>query len=134
MLKKIAHIGIAVKELTASIELFKKLLGKDPDHVEDLPEHKVRTAMFSVGDSQLELTESLDADSPVARFVEKRGEGLHHVSFVVDDLVSDVDRLRKLGFRMIDEKPRMGAEGYEVVFLHPKSTNGVLIELSRKKS
>jgi methylmalonyl-CoA/ethylmalonyl-CoA epimerase len=134
MFKKIAHIGIAVKELGASTELFQKLLGKAPDHSEDLPGHKVRTAMFTVGDSQLELTESIDPDSPIARYVENRGEGVHHISFVVDDLAAEVARLRKLGFQMVDEKPRAGAEGYEVVFLHPKSTNGVLIELSQKKS
>jgi methylmalonyl-CoA/ethylmalonyl-CoA epimerase len=134
MLKKIAHIGIAVKDLGVSSELFHKLLGRRPDHAEHLPEHKVRTAMFTVGGSQLELTEGTDPSSPIARFIQKRGEGVHHISFIVDDLKSEVTRLRELGFQMIDEEPHLGADGYYVVFMHPKSTNGVLIELSQKKA
>jgi len=134
MFKRIAHIGIAVKDIGASSALFHKLLGKAPDHTEDLPEHRVRTAMFTVGDSQLELTEATDPSSPIARFVQKRGEGVHHISFIVDDLKSEVARLRGLGFQLIDEQPSLGADGYYVVFLHPKSTNGVLVEVSQKKS
>jgi methylmalonyl-CoA/ethylmalonyl-CoA epimerase len=134
MFKKIAHIGIAVKDIGISTELFHKLLERGPDHTEHLPEHGVRTALFNVGDSQLELTEATDPNSPIARFIQKRGEGVHHISFIVDDLKSEVARLREHGFQMIDEEPRLGADGYSVVFLHPKSTNGVLIEVSQKKS
>jgi methylmalonyl-CoA/ethylmalonyl-CoA epimerase len=134
MFKKIAHIGIAVKDIGVSGELFHRLIGKGPDHTENLPEHGVRIAMFNVGDSQIELTEATDPDSPIARFVDNRGEGIHHISFIVDDLTSEVARLRGLGFQMINEEPRLGADGRYVLFLHPKSTNGVLIELSQKKS
>jgi methylmalonyl-CoA/ethylmalonyl-CoA epimerase len=134
MFKKIAHIGIAVNDINASAELFGKLFGKAADHFEHLPEHKVNTALFAVGESSVELTEATDPESPIARFIEKRGEGVHHVSFIVDDIKREVSRLKGLGFQLIDEKPRLGADGYYVAFLHPKSTNGVLIELSQKTS
>jgi methylmalonyl-CoA/ethylmalonyl-CoA epimerase len=94
----------------------------------------VNTALFTVGESSIELTEATDRESPIARFIEKRGEGVHHVSFAVDDIKREMARLKDLGFQLIDEKPRLGADGYYVAFLHPKSTNGVLIELSQKKS
>lgn len=134
MFEKIAHIGIAVKDIKASTELFQKLFGKAPDHTESLPEHKVHTAMFEIGNNSIELTEATDAESPIARFIEKRGEGVHHVSFVVDDIEKEIARLKQQGFQMIDEKPRLGADNYLVAFLHPKSTNGVLVEISQKKS
>jgi methylmalonyl-CoA/ethylmalonyl-CoA epimerase len=134
MFKKIAHIGIAVNDINASAELFSKLFGKAADHFEHLPEHKVNTALFTVGESSVELTEATDRESPIARFIEKRGEGVHHVSFIVDDIKREMARLKDLGFQLIDEKPRLGADGFFVAFLHPKSTNGVLIELSQKTS
>ena len=134
MVKGIAHIGIAVRDLEASKALFQKLFGKAPDRDENLPEHKVKTAMFDLGESHVELTESLDPDSPIARFLEKRGEGVHHVSFEVADIERELARLKQLGFRLIDETPRLGADGCLVAFLHPKSTNGVLVEISQKKS
>ena len=132
MFEKISHIGIAVKDIDASISLFQSLFGKVPDHAEELPDHKVRTAMFSIGESAIELTQALDPESPVAKFIEKRGEGVHHVSFVVDDIDQQLVRLRAAGFELIDEQSRPGADGYRVAFLHPKSTNGVLIEISQK--
>jgi methylmalonyl-CoA/ethylmalonyl-CoA epimerase len=132
MFEKISHIGIAVKDIEASSALFQALFGKRPDRAEDLPEHKVRTAMFIVGESAIELTEALDSESPVAKFIEKRGEGVHHVSFVVDDIDAELVRLKADGFQLIDERPRPGADGHRVAFLHPKSTNGVLIEISQK--
>lgn len=134
MFTKIAHIGIAVKDLDASVELFGKLFGKGADRIESAAEHKVQAAMFSVGESRIELTEATDQESPIAKFIEKRGEGVHHVSFVVDDIKREMARLNDLGFQLIDDKPRLGADGCYVAFLHPKSTNGVLIELSQKKS
>ncbi len=134
MFTKIAHIGIAVNDINASAELFGKLFDKAADHFQHLPEHKVNAALFTVGESSIELTEATDRESPIARFIEKRGEGVHHVSFIVDDIKREVSRLKGLGFQLIDEKPRLGADGYYVAFLHPKSTNGVLIELSQKKS
>lgn len=134
MMKSIAHIGIAVSDIEASKALFAKLFGKSPDREETLPEHKVKTAMFDIGDSHIELTESLDPSSPIARFLEKRGEGVHHVSFEVEDVGKELDRLKRLGFQLIDEIPRPGADGCLVAFLHPKSTNGVLVEISQKSS
>jgi methylmalonyl-CoA/ethylmalonyl-CoA epimerase len=132
MFEKISHIGVAVKDIHASSALFQALFGKRPDHTEDLPEHKVKTAMFTVGASAIELTEALDPESPIAKFIEKRGEGVHHVSFVVDDIEAELARLKAAGFQLIDERSRPGADGYRVAFLHPKSTNGVLIEICQK--
>jgi methylmalonyl-CoA/ethylmalonyl-CoA epimerase len=115
------------------MELFSSLFGKVPDHVEDIPDQKVKTAIFTVGPSSIELTQATDSASPVTRFLEKRGEGVHHVSFVVDNIEQELVRLKAAGFRLIDERPRVGADGFLVAFLHPQSTNGVLIELSQKK-
>lgn len=134
MFEKIAHVGIAVKDIKASSDLFQALFGKRPDHTEDLPEQKVRTAMFKVGGSAVELTEALDPESPIAKFIEKRGEGVHHVSFLVDDIEAELARLKAAGFQLIDERPRPGADGHRVAFLHPKSTNSVLIEISQKQA
>ena len=133
MFKRVSHIGLAVRDIEASTALFRRLFGKEPDHAERLPEHKVSTAMFDVGGSMLELTAALDADSPIARFIDKRGEGVHHISFVVEDVRSELARLKAAGFQLIDEEPRPGADGTLVAFLHPKSTNGVLIEISQKQ-
>ncbi len=133
MFDKVSHIGIAVKDLQASMELFSRLLGKQADHIEDVPDQKVKTAIFTVGSSSIELTQGTDSASPVTRFLEKRGEGVHHVSFVVDDIEQELVRLKGAGFQLIDERPRVGADGFLVAFLHPRSTNGVLIEISQKK-
>jgi methylmalonyl-CoA/ethylmalonyl-CoA epimerase len=132
MFEKISHIGVAVKDIETSTELFRRLFGKGPDRTEELPGHMVKTAMFSFGTSDVELTQALDADSPIARFIDKRGEGVHHISFVVDDIVSELARLKKAGFELIDDRPRRGADGSFVAFLNPKSTNGVLVEISQK--
>ncbi|HAL55458.1 MAG TPA: methylmalonyl-CoA epimerase [Bacteroidetes bacterium] len=132
MFKNISHVGIAVKDLDASADLFRKLLGKEPDHTERLPDHKVSVALFELGESGIELTAATDADSPIATFIEKRGEGVHHLSFLVEDSEHELARLKQLGVRLIDEKPRLGANGCLVAFLHPKSTNGVLVEISQK--
>ena len=134
MFEKISHIGIAVRDIEASSALFQTLFGKKPDHAEDLPEHKVKTAMFAVGESAIELTQALDPESPVAKFIENKGEGVHHVSFIVDDIDAELARLKAAGFQLIDERPRPGADGHRVAFLHPKSTNGVLIEISQKQA
>ena len=133
MFEKISHIGVAVKDIEASTALFRKLFGEEPDRAEELNEHKVKTAMFNVGSSSVELTEALDPESPIAKFIEKRGEGVHHVSFLVDDIEKELARLKLAGFQLIDERPRPGADGYLVAFLHPKTTNGVLIEISQKR-
>lgn len=133
MFEKISHIGIAVKDIKASTALFERLFGSPPSHAEELPEHKVRTAMFEIGGSSIELTEATDPESSITKFIAKRGEGVHHVSFVVDDIEKELSRLKQLGFQLIEEKPRLGADNYYVAFLHPKSTNGVLVEISQKK-
>jgi methylmalonyl-CoA/ethylmalonyl-CoA epimerase len=132
MFDKVSHIGIAVKDLRASTELFGRLFGKAPDHIEDVPDQKVKTALFTIGSSSIELTQGTDSSSPVTRFLEKRGEGVHHVSFVVNNIEQEIARLKEAGFQLIDERPRIGADGYLVAFLHPSSTNGVLIEISQK--
>jgi methylmalonyl-CoA/ethylmalonyl-CoA epimerase len=132
MFNKVSHIGVAVKDLQASIELFSRLFGKAPDHIEDVPDQRVKTALFTIGSSSIELTQGTEVSSPVTRFLEKRGEGVHHVSFVVDNIEQELARLKEAGFQLIEERPRVGADGYLVAFLHPQSTNGVLIEISQK--
>ena len=133
MMQKLSHIGIAVKNIEQSTDLFRKLFGKEPVGAEDLPENKVRTVMFEVGDSCIELTEATDAESPIAKFIEKRGEGVHHISFTVQNVEHELARLKQAGFQLVDDRPRPGADGSRVAFLHPKSTNGVLIEISQER-
>jgi methylmalonyl-CoA/ethylmalonyl-CoA epimerase len=130
--RSVAHIGIAVKDLEQSIDLFSRLLGVSPEHREEVADQKVNTAMFSFGDTAIELLEPTSSESTIARFIEKRGEGIHHVSLVVDDIVKELERLKREGFQLIDERPRKGADNCLVAFVHPKSANGVLIELSQK--
>lgn len=132
MVKGIAHIGIAVKDLTSSIELFQRLLDGSIEHEEEVPSQKVKTAMIRSGTDVFELLEAMDSESAIHRFIEKRGEGIHHIAIEVEDIVDELKRLRSTGFVLIDEIPRMGAEHSQVAFLHPKSTNGVLIELVQK--
>ncbi len=126
---KLSHIAIAVKNLGASSRLFTTLLRVDDIPVEEVADQKVRVGFCRVGDVSIELTEPIDPISPVAKFIEKRGEGIHHLAFRVDDLEAELLRLKAEGFTLIDETPRRGAGGSRIAFLHPKSTNGVLIEL-----
>ena len=126
---KICHIGIAVQDLSNAEALYKSLLGDTPIHHEEVADQKVRIASFDIGNSLVELTQPTSSDSPISKFIEKRGEGIHHVAFEVDDVASELARLKSLGFQLIDEKPRLGAHGMLIAFLHPKSTNGVLVEL-----
>ncbi len=130
--RRIAHIGIAVKSLETSISLFSRLLGRSPDHEEDVADQKVHTAMFRLEESSIELLEPASPDSVIAKFIGNKGEGIHHVSIFVDDIESELKRLKQEGFQLVDEKPRKGADNCLVAFIHPKSTNGVLIELSQK--
>lgn len=132
MFKTIAHIGIAVRSLNESKRLFEDLLGVRPKHEETVADQHVTTALFRIGESGIELLEGTTPESAITKFVEKRGEGIHHISFAVDDIAGELNRLKKAGFQLIDEKPRHGADNCLVAFLHPKSTNGVLIELSQK--
>lgn len=134
MLKKIAHIGVAVKNLEASTDTFARLLQIKDVKTEEVKDQKVKLAFFHVGDMSIELTESTASDSPISKFIEKRGEGVHHVSFEVDDIHAELSRLKAEGFQLIDEQPRVGAGGYWIAFVHPKSTNGVLIEISQKRN
>jgi methylmalonyl-CoA/ethylmalonyl-CoA epimerase len=108
------------------------LFGTKPVHTERVEEQKVNSALFSFGGTSIELLESTSPDSFIAKFIEKRGEGMHHVSFVVDDIVEELARLKEAGFQLIDERPHRGAQNYLVAFVHPKSANGVLIEISQK--
>lgn len=132
MMKRLSHVGVAVRNLESSIDLFSRIFGKRPDAMESVEDQKVRLAFFRVGDASVELTEATAPDSPIAKFLEKRGEGVHHLSFEVDDIHAEIARLKSEGIQLIDETPRMGAGGYWIAFLHPKSTNGVLVEISQK--
>jgi methylmalonyl-CoA/ethylmalonyl-CoA epimerase len=130
--KKISHLGIAVKDLNASEQLFKKLLGSDDVHHEEVEVQGVRIASFKVGESIIELTEATRPDSAIAKFIENRGEGIHHIAIEVDDVASELVRLQAEGFQLIDKTPKEGAHNMQIAFLHPKSTNGVLVELCQR--
>ena len=131
-MKKIEHIGIAVKNLETSNSLFHKLLGVPSYKTELVESEGVKTAFYKVGEHKIELLEATTLDSPIARFIEKRGEGIHHIAFEVDNLEAEIKRLKKEGFEIINENPKEGADNKRVVFLHPKSTQGVLIELCQE--
>jgi methylmalonyl-CoA/ethylmalonyl-CoA epimerase len=130
---KVEHIGIAVKSLYSSVPLFEKLLNSQSYKTELVETEKVNTAFFSSGDTKIELLESTDADGVIARFIQKKGEGLHHIAFEVADLDSEMKRLKEAGFELLNETPKPGADNKLVCFLHPKNTNGVLIELCMEK-
>ena len=133
MLNKIEHLGIAIKNLETSDHLFAKLLGTEPYKQESVEREGVKTSFFMVGDSKIELLEATNAESPIAKFIEKKGEGIHHIAFAVDDIFAEITRLKSEGFVFISEVPKDGADNKLVVFLHPKSTNGVLVELCQEK-
>jgi methylmalonyl-CoA epimerase len=132
MIKKIDHIGIAVKSIEKTNELFCNILGLKLAGEELIEEQKVKVAFLPLGDSELELLESTSPDGPIARFIEKKGEGIQHIAFRVDNLEKILEKLKEDGVRLIDEKPRYGAGGAKIAFLHPKSTNGILIELNER--
>jgi len=129
MLTKINHIGIAVKSLDESIPFYRDNLGMTFAGIEEVPEQKVRVAMLNVGESKIELLEPTSSESPVAKFIEKNGVGVHHVAYEVDDIENTIAKLLADGARMIDETPRCGAHGTRIAFIHPKSSGGVLTEL-----
>ena len=130
---KIEHIGIAVKHLSSSIPLFEKLLNTPCYKTEAVESELVNTAFFLKGDSKIELVEGYSPESPIYKFIEKKGEGMHHIAFEVEDIESEMQRLVKEGFILINETPKDGADNKVVCFLHPKGTNGVLIELVMEK-
>ncbi len=134
MYLKVDHIGVAVRSLTEAMRTYSEGLGMDVASVEVVPEQKTRVAMIPVGDSRIELLEATEADSPVARFIARRGEGIHHVCLEVDDLATAISGLENAGIRMVDAEPRKGANGRLVAFVHPSALGGVLLELSQSKS
>ncbi|MEO8932984.1 MAG: methylmalonyl-CoA epimerase [Xanthomarina sp.] len=131
-MNKIEHIGIAVKNLKESNDLFSKLFGIPHYKVEEVASEGVNTSFFQIGENKIELLEATKADSPIAKFIEKKGEGIHHIAFDVTDIVAEIARLKKEGFIVLNETPKKGADNKLVAFLHPKSTNGVLIELCQE--
>ena len=130
---RIAHIGIAVKNLDESLKLYQETLGLTLHGRELVYGDKVTVAFLPIGDTEIELMEAVEPDSPVGRFIEKRGEGIHHIAVEVEDIDATVETMRDQGYRLIDEEPRPGAGGVRVAFIHPKSANGVLIELCEKQ-
>ncbi|HAP36020.1 MAG TPA: methylmalonyl-CoA epimerase [Bacteroidetes bacterium] len=132
MIKKINHIGVAVKSLGLSSDLFSKLFEQTNPQTEEVLEQKATIAFYPVGESSIELIESTSSDSSISKFIEKRGEGIHHICLEVDDIKAEIVRLKNHQFQFVDDVPTKGGDGYWVAFLHPKSTNGVLIELCEK--
>jgi methylmalonyl-CoA/ethylmalonyl-CoA epimerase len=132
MIEKIDHIGIAVKSIKETSELLSNILGLKVAGEEIVEEQKVKVAFLPLGDSELELLESTSPEGPIARFIEKKGEGIQHIAFRVDNIEEILEKLKKEGVRLIDEKPRYGAGGAKIAFLHPKSTNGILVELCER--
>ena len=126
---KIEHFGIAVKNLETANERYTKLFGTPPYKIEKVESEGVNTSFFKSGPNKIELLEATNPDSPIAKFIEKKGEGIHHIAFSVSDIKAEVQRLKKEGFHIINEEPRKGADNKWVVFLHPRSSHGVLVEL-----
>lgn len=131
-MNKIEHIGIAVKNLETSNKLFAALLGKEHYKIESVESEGVNTSFFQSGPNKIELLEATNPESPIAKFIEKKGEGVHHIAFAVDDIEEEIKRLTNEGFQLINKSPKRGADNKLVVFLHPKSTNGVLVELCQE--
>jgi len=131
-MKKIEHIGIAVKDLDTSNDLFKKLFDKPHYKIEEVLSEGVKTSFFKVGPNKIELLQATNKTSPIAKFIEKKGEGIHHIAFAVDDIFKEIKRLKSEGFIVLNETPKKGADNKLVAFLHPKSSNGVLIELCQE--
>lgn len=130
----IEHIGIAVRQLDEAISYYEKLLGTKCYAIEEVKDQRVRTAFFKVGQTKIELLESNDPEGPVGKFIEKKGEGIHHIAFAVNGLEDALAEAKNEGIKLIDEQPRKGAEGLHIAFLHPKSTFGVLTELCEDKN
>ncbi len=128
----IEHIGIAVKNLQASIKFYEEVLGLACYKIEEVEDQQVKTAFFKVGDTKIELLESTSPEGPIAKHIEKRGEGIHHIAYAVDNLPAALQEAESKGIQLIDREPRKGAEGLRIAFLHPKSTHGVLTELCEK--
>ncbi len=132
MVKKISHIGIAVKNLEEAIKFYEKL-GLELEAIEEIPSQKVRVAFLPVGEVRIELLEATSEDSPIAKYIEKKGEGIQHIAFQVDDLTEKLKEAEEKDIILIDKEPRVGAHGADIAFLHPKSTYGVLVEFCEEK-
>jgi len=131
-LKKIEHLGIAVKNIAESNDLYANLLGVNPYKEEEVESEKVLTSFFKIGESKIELLQGLDDNSPITKFIEKRGEGIHHVAFEVDDIYAEMARLKAEGFILLNDQPKKGADNKLICFVHPKSSHGVLVELCQE--
>jgi methylmalonyl-CoA/ethylmalonyl-CoA epimerase len=134
MLRKIEHLGIAVKNIEESLKTFEVLLGSSCYKMEEVQSEGVKTAFIQIGESKIELLQATNPDSPIAKYLEKRGPGIHHIAFDVDDLQMEIDRLTEEGFTLINRSPKDGADNKLIAFLHPKSTEGILVELCQEKS
>lgn len=132
-MKNIEHIGIAVKDMKTSKELFSKLLNTEAYKSEEVASEGVETVFFKTGETKVELLAATNIDSPIAKFLEKKGEGIHHIAFEVADIDAEIKRLENEGFKLINDKPKNGADNKRIAFLHPKSTNGVLVEICQEK-
>jgi len=130
----IEHIGIAVKSLDESIRFYEEVLGLQCYNIEEVKDQKVRTAFFQVGDTKIELLESTEEGGPIGKYIEKKGEGIHHIAYAVENIEDKLKTAEERGIRLIDKQPRKGAEGLDIAFLHPKSTHGVLTELCEDKT
>ena len=130
----IEHIGIAVRSLDEAIPFYEKMLGTKCYSVEEVKDQKVRTAFLKIGQTKIELLESTDPEGPIGKYLEKRGEGIHHIAYAVENIESHLEEAEEAGIRLIDQQPRKGAEGLDIAFLHPKSTFGVLTEFCEDKS
>jgi len=129
---KIEHIGIAVKDIEASNELFETLFNKPSYKMEEVESEGVKTSFFQLGESKIELLQATNDNSAIAKFIEKKGEGMHHIAFEVENIEFEIERLQKEGFKLIHDIPKLGADNKKIAFLHPKSTNGVLVELCQE--
>ena len=129
---KVEHIGIAVKDLTKSNKLFDTLFGNKPYKIEKVESENVSTSFYKIGDTKIELLEATNSDSTISKFIEKRGEGLHHIAFEVEDIISEMSRLKSEGFTLLRDEPFIGADNKLVCFIHPKSANGILVELCQE--
>ncbi|MBI3232956.1 MAG: methylmalonyl-CoA epimerase [Bacteroidetes bacterium] len=130
---KLEHVGIAVKDLTESKKIFDALFGKSSYKTEEVASEKVKTVFYETGASKIELLQSENETSAIAKYIEKKGEGIHHLAFEVEDIYAEIERMKKEGFELINLQPKDGADNKLIAFLHPKSTNGVLVELCQEK-
>jgi methylmalonyl-CoA/ethylmalonyl-CoA epimerase len=129
VLKKLEHVGIAVADLDEAVNMYRTVLGMEPDEIVDVPERGMRIAFFTLGEVQLELLASTGEDSNIAKFLARRGPGMHHLAFLVDDVAAALERLKERGVQLIDEEPKRGGRGNRIAFLHPRAMGGVLVEL-----